>query len=102
MPEISAGLMMYRGDDSDLQIFLAHPGGPFWAKKDLGAWTIPKGVAQEGEELLVAAQREFLEETGISPAGPFLPLGEVRQKSGKRVHAWAFAGECDPLAIVSN
>ena len=102
MPEISAGLMMYKGSGADLQVLLAHPGGPFWAKKDLGAWTIPKGVVQEGEDLLVAARREFTEETGIAPAEPFLPLGEVRMKSGKRVHAWAFTGACDPLAIISN
>ena len=94
--------MMYNGSGADLQVLLAHPGGPFWAKKDLGSWTIPKGVVQEGEDLLVAARREFTEETGIAPTEPFLPLGEVRMKSGKRVHAWAFAGECDPLAITSN
>ena len=78
-----------------LQVFLAHPGGPFWRDRDAGAWTIPKGIVDEGEELLAAACREFEEETGIQPAGPFIPLGSIRQKAGKVVHAWAWEGDAD-------
>jgi len=85
-----------------LEVLLAHPGGPFWRDRDAGAWTIPKGIVDEGEELLEAARREFEEETGIRPAGPFLPLGSVRQKAGKVVHAWAWEGDADARAIVSN
>lgn len=98
----SAGLLMYRIREGGLQVLIVHPGGPFWAKKDAGSWFVPKGQIEPGEEELAAAQREFQEETGIVPAGPFLDLGEVTQKSGKRVRAWAFAGDCDPAAIVSN
>jgi predicted NUDIX family NTP pyrophosphohydrolase len=83
-------------------VFLAHPGGPFWRGRDLGAWTIPKGLVAAGEELLAAARREFQEETGIAPREPFLPLGSVRQKAGKLIHAWAWEGDADPAAIVSN
>ena len=93
---------MIRGGPSGLQVLLAHPGGPFWAKKDDGAWTLPKGECGEGEEPLAAACREFTEETGFEPCGPFVPLGEVRQKSGKRVTAWAFTGDCDPATLTSN
>lgn len=81
---------------------LAHPGGPFWAGKDLGAWSVPKGLVCVGEDLLDAARREFAEETGFSPEGPFLPLGFVRQKAGKVVHAWACEGDLDPSAAKSN
>lgn len=98
----SAGLLMYRVRDGQLQVLLAHPGGPFWAKKDAASWFIPKGEIETGEEEFAAAQREFQEETGVVPGGPFLELGEVTHKSGKRVRAWAFAGDCDPTAIVSN
>jgi predicted NUDIX family NTP pyrophosphohydrolase len=98
----SAGLLMYRRRDAQMEILIVHPGGPFWAKKDAGSWFIPKGEIEPGEDELAAAQREFEEETAIVPAGPFLDLGEVKHKSGKRVRAWAFAGECDPAAIVSN
>lgn len=101
MPKQSAGLIMYR-HPSRLQVFLVHPGGPFWAKKDMGAWTIPKGEYQSGEEALLAAQREFHEETSFTANGPFLPLGTVRLASGKIVVAWAFEGDCDPDALVSN
>jgi predicted NUDIX family NTP pyrophosphohydrolase len=83
-------------------LFLAHPGGPFWRGRDLGAWTIPKGLVAPGEALLDAARREFVEETGIVPHEPFLPLGSVRQKAGKVIHAWAWEGDADPAAIVSN
>jgi predicted NUDIX family NTP pyrophosphohydrolase len=101
-PNLSAGLLLYRRRQGELQVFLAHPGGPFWRERDAGAWTIPKGVVDEGEELLDAARREFEEETGILPEGPFLPLGSVRQKAGKVVHAWAWEGDADPARIVSN
>ena len=100
---VSAGLLLFRRNDArGLEIFLAHPGGPFWANRDAGAWTIPKGVVEEGEDLLDAARREFREETGIDAAGPFLPLGSVKQKAGKTVHAWAWEGDADASAIVSN
>jgi predicted NUDIX family NTP pyrophosphohydrolase len=85
-----------------LEVFLAHPGGPFWRDRDLGAWTLPKGLVEEGEEPLAAAVREFEEETGIYPRGPFLALGSVRQKAGKLVHAWAWEGEADPRRVRSN
>ncbi len=93
---------MYRHLHNTLQVFLVHPGGPFWARKDEGAWTLPKGEYTAEEEALDAAQREFREETGFAPVPPFLALGHVRQGSGKIVHAWAFAGDCDPAALVSN
>jgi predicted NUDIX family NTP pyrophosphohydrolase len=98
----SAGLLMFRRREGGVEVFLAHPGGPFWKYKDAGAWTIPKGLVDEGEEPLDGACREFREETGIEPVGPFLPLGEIRQKAGKRVHAWAWEGDADPAATVSN
>ncbi|MGI8819001.1 MAG: NUDIX domain-containing protein [Gemmatimonadales bacterium] len=98
----SAGLLLYRRALGKLEIFLAHPGGPFWLKRDDGAWTIPKGVAEEGEDILAAARREFEEETGIQPTGPFLSLGSIRQKAGKLVHAWAWEGDADPARITSN
>jgi predicted NUDIX family NTP pyrophosphohydrolase len=99
---VSAGLLLFRRRDGKLDVFLAHPGGPFWAKKDAGAWTIPKGELSEGELPLAAACREFAEETGIAPRGPFVPLGEVRQKGGKLVHAWAWEGDADPATVKSN
>lgn len=102
MPKTSAGLILFRFSNETLEVLLVHPGGPFWRKKDEGAWFIPKGELNEGEEPLAAAQREFEEETGIQPAGDFLPLGSVKQKSGKIIHAWAFAGNCDPSALKSN
>ena len=90
---LSAGLLMLQqAPDGALQVFLAHPGGPFFARKDKGAWSIPKGLVEEGESPLQAALREFEEETGLIPTPPFHPLGEVRQKGGKQVHAWAFEG----------
>jgi predicted NUDIX family NTP pyrophosphohydrolase len=98
----SAGLLMYRICDGALEVLLAHPGGPLFAKKDDGHWTIPKGEHDDDEDALAAAQREFAEETGIQPRGPYLDLGEITQKGGKIVRGWAFAGECDPAAIVSN
>jgi predicted NUDIX family NTP pyrophosphohydrolase len=90
---------MYRRR-SGLEVFLAHPGGPFWAKKD--SWTIPKGEYEDGEDPLDAAQREFFEETGFTARPPFIALGEIRQPSGKIVTAWAFEGDCDPAALKSN
>src|SRR5688572_18475233 len=102
MPRVSAGLLMYRRRGDTLEVLLVHPGGPFWENKDLGAWTIPKGEIHVGENEIDAAKREFQEETGIVPSGPYLPLGNIRQKSGKIVHAWAFEGDCDPTSITSN
>jgi predicted NUDIX family NTP pyrophosphohydrolase len=102
MPRISAGLLMYRIQDGTLQVLLAHPGGPFFKKKNDGAWTIPKGEPEPSEDLLAAAQREFQEEIGVAPTGPFTALTPVTQKGGKIVHAWAFEGDCDPSAITSN
>ncbi len=93
---------MYRRDNNGLEVFLVHPGGPFWAGKDEGAWTVPKGEYVEGEEPLDAARREFTEETGFEAVGEFVSLGTVRQPSGKIVNAWAFEGDCDPEKVVSN
>ncbi len=102
MPKVSAALMMFRRAASgQLQVLLAHPGGPYFRNKDLGAWTIPKGELEFGEEALAAAQREFQEELGLTPHGPFLALSTVKQQGGKVVHAWAFEGDCDPTQIVS-
>lgn len=98
----SAGLLLFRRGPGGLEVFLAHPGGPFWKNKDAGAWTIPKGEVNEGEEPLAAARREFQEETGIVPAEPYLPLGAIRQKAGKTVHAWAWEGDADAEAVASN
>jgi len=99
----SAGLLMHRhSGDGSLQVLLAHPGGPFWRGKDEGAWTIPKGEYAPPEEALDAAQREFTEETGFAVTPPLLPLGEITQKSGKRITAWAFAGDCDPAQLSCN
>ena len=102
MPKISAGLVMYRDDDRRLEVLLVHPGGPYWRRKDNGAWTIPRGEIEAGEDYLGAAIREFTEETGWQPQGPYLPLGEVRQRSGKTIHAWAFPGSFDPASLRSN
>jgi predicted NUDIX family NTP pyrophosphohydrolase len=93
MAKQSAGLMMYRRTPSGPEVFLAHPGGPYFAKKDDGVWTIPKGEPAPGEALLDCARREFEEETGMRPQGELVALGDIRQAGGKVVHAWAFAGE---------
>jgi predicted NUDIX family NTP pyrophosphohydrolase len=93
---------MYRRRGGSFEILLAHPGGPFWARKDDGAWTLPKGEYDDGEEALAAARREFAEETGVAADGPFIELGELRQKSGKQVRAWAFESDCDPATLKSN
>lgn len=99
---VSAGLLPFRRSGKGLEVFLAHPGGPFWSGRDLGAWIVPKGLVEEGEDPLATAVREFEEETGIQPEEPFLPLGSVRQKAGKLVHAWAWEGEVDPRRVRSN
>lgn len=98
----SAGLLVYRKNAKVLQVFLVHPGGPFWKGKEEGAWSIPKGEFTEGEEPLAAAQREFTEETGQQVSGEFFSLQPVKQKSGKLVFAWAVEGVVDEGAIVSN
>lgn len=100
MPNPSAGILLYRRAVDGLEVFLVHPGGPFWAKKD--AWSIPKGEYAPDEEPLDAARREFQEETGMAVDGDFLPLGAIRQPSGKQVTAWALEGDFDPSALVSN
>lgn len=102
MPTISAGLLLYRSTDRGLEVLLVHPGGPFWANRDLGAWSIPKGEVTEGEDLLAAAHREFREETGSSAEGPIFSLGQLRQRSGKIVHAWAVRSDFDPSHLRSN
>jgi predicted NUDIX family NTP pyrophosphohydrolase len=102
MAKVSAGLLLYRKRNDSLEVFLAHPGGPFYVKKDSGVWGIPKGEIDEGEDALAAAQREFEEETGIKAGGPFLLLTAVTQKGGKLVRAWAFEGDCDPKKMKSN
>lgn len=100
--EISAGLLAFRRRDKTLEVLLAHPGGPFWAKKDDGAWTVPKGLAEPGADLLTTAQREFTEETNLAAVGDFVPLTPVKQRSGKVVHAWAFEADFDLAAFASN
>jgi predicted NUDIX family NTP pyrophosphohydrolase len=103
MARSSAGLAMYRRSERGFEIFLVHPGGPFFNKKDDGAWSVPKGLIEGDEDPLNAARREFSEETGLpTPEEGYIALGEVQQKSGKVVRAWAFEGDCDPKTIVSN
>ncbi|MBX6391179.1 MAG: NUDIX domain-containing protein [Frankia sp.] len=102
-PRTSAGLLVYRVVDGVLEVLIAHMGGPYWAKKDAQAWSIPKGEVDEGEDLLAAAAREFGEELGVAPPdGPWTELGEFRQPNGKIVVAYAVAGELDPATTVSN
>ena len=102
MPKESAGLLVYRTRGAQLEVFLVHPGGPFWAKKDAGAWSIPKGELAVGEEPLEAARREFTEETSHVVAGPFAPLGTVRQAGGKIVHGFMAEADFDAATIVST
>jgi len=97
----SAGLLMYRLKEGAAEVLLIHPGGPYWTKKDDGAWSIPKGEIEEGEDPMRAATREFEEETGLSPEGTFRPLKPVRLKSGKTVHAWVFEGDWDARGLKS-
>ena len=101
VPRLSAGLLMYRIRDG-IQVLLAHPGGPLFVNREEGSWSIPKGEPDADEDLLVTAQREFEEETGVKPSEPFLPLKPIKQRGGKIVHAWAFEGDCDPVSIKSN
>jgi predicted NUDIX family NTP pyrophosphohydrolase len=102
MARRSAGILLYRRRDHAIEFLLVHPGGPFWARKDEGAWSIPKGEYSEGEDALAVAQREFAEETGAAVHGEFLPLGEIVQKRGKIVTAFALEGDFDPATLRSN
>jgi predicted NUDIX family NTP pyrophosphohydrolase len=102
MGKVSAGLLMYRKRNQQLEVLLVHLGGPFWVKKDAGAWFVPKGEVNPGEDELAAAKREFQEETGLAPGTDLLPLGSVKHKSGKTVSAWTFEGDCDPATLRSN
>jgi len=102
MTKKSAGILLYRFREGELQAFLVHPGGPFWARKDKAAWSIPKGEFDDSEDPLEAAKREFQEETGMPVTGDFIDLGECRQPSRKIIYAWAVEGDCDPAAIKSN
>jgi predicted NUDIX family NTP pyrophosphohydrolase len=102
MAKMSAGILLFRRTPAGVEVMLVHPGGPFWAKKDLGAWSIPKGLADEGEDLLTAAKREFLEETGAAAEGAFLDLGAHKQPGGKTIVAFALEGEFDPASLKSN
>ena len=102
MPKKTAGILLFRKTPLGLEVLLVHPGGPFWARKDDGAWSIPKGLIDDGEDPLDAAKREFREETGGSPDGEAIALEPLRQPSGKIVHAWAMRGEFDPATLTSN
>jgi predicted NUDIX family NTP pyrophosphohydrolase len=101
MPKVSAGILLFRRGRAGLEVMLVHPGGPFWAKKDQGAWSIPKGLAVQGEDWLAAAKREFFEETGMIVEGEFLDLGAHKQP-GKTIVAWACEGDFDPATLKSN
>jgi predicted NUDIX family NTP pyrophosphohydrolase len=98
----SAGILMYRNATQSLEVLLVHPGGPFWRNKDDGAWSIPKGEIDAGEDPEDVARREFMEELGSAPSGPLQPLGEIRQRGGKRVHAFAVEADLDVSTVVSN
>jgi predicted NUDIX family NTP pyrophosphohydrolase len=102
VPRESAGVLVWRRKDDGIEVFLVHPGGPFWAKKDVHAWSIPKGEIEPGEEAFAVALREFGEETGQTIAGDFIALPRLKQKSGKLLHAWAVEGEVDAARVVSN
>ena len=102
MPQLSAGILMWRRRGGEREVLLAHFGGPMWAKKDAGAWAIPKGLVEEGEDIEACARREFAEELGVEPEGELVPLGRIRQKGGKWVEAFALEGDLDADAIVSD
>lgn len=102
MPKRSAGIVVFKRKDARLEVLLVHPGGPLWKNKDTGAWSIPKGEPEEGEELLSAAQRELREEIGLEPKGDLKDLGSIQQKGGKTVHAWAFEVDADMVAAQVN
>ena len=103
VPQVSAGILLYRRTNTGTEVFLVHPGGPYWARKDEGAWSVPKGLVGAGEEELACARREFREETGLdAPGGSERPLGGFRLPSGKRLEVWAVEGDCDPAALRSN
>jgi predicted NUDIX family NTP pyrophosphohydrolase len=104
MPAISAGLLLYRRRDPGVEVFLVHPGGPYWARKDEGAWSVPKGLVDPGEEELACARREFKEETGfdVRGEGSERDLGTFQLPSGKRLHVWAVEGDCNPAELNSN
>lgn len=102
MPKRSAGLLMWRRIDRTVEVLLVHPGGPYWAKKDAGAWTIPKGEIEPDEDPLAAARREFKEETGADAVGPCTDLGSVTLKSGKEIRAWSLHGDFDPSRLTST
>lgn len=102
MTAVSAGILMYRHSDAGIVVLLVHPGGPFWCDRDLGAWSIPKGELDDGEDPEAAARREFKEELGMEAAGPLQPLGQVRQRAGKLVQAYALEGDLDASAVRSN
>jgi len=101
-PKTSAGILLYRMVEGELEVFLVHPGGPYWAKKDEGAWSVPKGEFEEGEDSLEAARREFWEETGSGVSGDFMELKPLKQPSGKIVYVWAVEGNIDEASIESN
>jgi predicted NUDIX family NTP pyrophosphohydrolase len=100
--KLSAGILLYRRRENSVEVFLVHPGGPYWAGKDDGVWSIPKGLCDEGEDALATAQREFQEETGSPVTGSFHPLTPLSQSSGKVVMAWALEGDLDPATVRSN
>jgi predicted NUDIX family NTP pyrophosphohydrolase len=102
VPDRSAGVLLFRRRETGIEIFLVHPGGPFWAKKDDGAWSIPKGLYEDGEDPLAAAQREFAEEVGSGIEGEFTALGEFKLPSGKRLSVWSIEGDIDAAAVTSN
>jgi len=102
MPKAAAGLLLYRRHPAGIEVLLAHPGGPFWSRKDVGAWSIPKGEIDPGEDPVAAARREFREEIGLEVTGPVAPLGHQKQGSGKLVRIWASEGDFDPAQLRSN
>jgi predicted NUDIX family NTP pyrophosphohydrolase len=102
MLKVSAGILLFRRRPPGIEVMLVHPGGPFWAKKDAAAWSIPKGLAEEGEDPLTAAKREFFEETGVAIEGAFFDLGAHKQSGGKTIAAWACEGDFDPASLKSN